>query len=80
MVVLVATIAVLLARGNEWSLTGRSKGETSANGSNRVEIVSQPYTLDRIYLSMTGPSGNHPVTCLLPREQPQLVWLTGLQT
>jgi hypothetical protein len=80
MAVLVAAIAVLLARGNEWSLTRRPKGETSANGSNRVEIISQPYTLDKIYLSMTGPSGNHPVTCLLPHEQPQLVWLTGLQT
>ena len=46
MVALVAMIAVLLARGNEWPLTRRSKGETTANGSNRVEIVSQPFTLD----------------------------------
>ena len=78
--VLAAAIAVLVARDNGWSLTRRVAGETSANGSNRVEIISQPYTLDKIYLSMTGPSGNHPVTCLLPHEKPQLVWLTGLQT
>ena len=77
---LVAAIVVLLARDNGWSLPRRVEGETSANGSNRVVIVSQPYTLDKIYLSMTGPSGNHPLTCLLPHEKPQLVWLTGLQT
>lgn len=78
--VLSATIVVLLARENGWSLPGRTGGETSGNGSNRVEIVSKPYTLDKIYMSMTGPCGNHPITCLLPHEKAQLVWLTGLQT
>ncbi len=77
---LVAAIGVLAARQNGWSLPARVEGETRANGSNWVEVVSKPYTLDKIYLSMTGPSGNHPVTCLLPHAKPQLVWLTGLRT
>jgi hypothetical protein len=78
--VLVATNAFLLARENGWTLPHRAEGEIRANGKDRVELVSKPYTLDRIYMSMTGPSGNHPVDCLLPHEKPQLVWLTGLQT
>src|SRR5579862_1226929 len=78
--VLAATIVVLLARENGWSFPQRPEGEIRADGRNRIEIVSKPYTLDKIYMSMTGPSGNHPVTCLLPHEKPQLVWLTGLQT
>jgi hypothetical protein len=78
--VLVATIAILLARENGWSLPARPEGEIHPNGRNQVEVISKPYTLDRIYMSMTGPSGNHPVDCLLPNEKPQLVWLTGLQT
>jgi hypothetical protein len=78
--VLSATIVVLLARQNGWSLPERVGGEVKANGRNRVEIISKPYALDKIYMSMTGPSGNHPVNCLLPNEKPQLVWLTGLQT
>ena len=77
---LVAAIGVLAARHDGWSLPKRIEGETRANGSNQVEVVSKPYTLDKIYLSMTGPSGNHPVTSLLPHEKPQLVWLTGLRT
>ncbi len=77
---LVMAIGVLAARQNSWSLPARPEGETRSNGSNWVEVVSKPYTLDKIYLSMTGPSGNHPVTCLLPNAKPQLVWLTGLRT
>jgi hypothetical protein len=77
---LVAAIGVLVARENGWSLPTRPEGETRANGSNWVEVVSKSYTLDKIYMSMTGPSGNHPVTCLLPHAKPQLVWLTGLRT
>src|ERR1041385_2686253 len=78
--ILSGTMVVLLARENGWSWPERPAGETSANGSNRVEIVSKPYTLDKIYPSMTGPGGNHPVGSLLPRAKPQLVWITGLQT
>jgi hypothetical protein len=76
--VLAAAIGVLLARQNGWSLPRWPEGETHANGRDRVEVISKPYTLDRIYLSMTGPSGNHPVDGLLPHEKSQLVWLTGL--
>ncbi len=79
-ILLVAALGVLVARQNSWSLPARPEGETRSNGSNWVEVVSKPYTLDKIYLSMTGPSGNHPVTCLLPNAKPQLVWLTGLRT
>lgn len=78
--VLATAIVVLLSRQNGWSLPRRIDGEVHANGRNRVEVISQPYTLDRIYLSMTGPNGNHPVDCLLPRQKPELVWLTGLET
>jgi len=79
-VVLVAANAFLLARENGWTFPRRAEGEIKANGKDRVEIVSRPYTIDKLYMSMTGPSGNLPVNCLLPREKPQLVWLTGLQT
>lgn len=78
--VLMATIGVLVARQESFSLIKGPTGETRANGSNQVEVVSEPYTLDKIYLSMTGPSGNHPLSSLLPHAKPQLVWLTGLRT
>ena len=80
MAALLVTIGVLYAHQQGWSLVRKPTGETRANGSNQVEVISQPYTLDKIYMSMTGPSGNHPVTCLLPKAKPQLVWLTGLRT
>jgi len=78
--ILVAAIAVLLAYENGWSLPSRPEGAVNRNGRNQIELISKPYTLDKIYLSMTGPGGNHPFDCLLPNEKPQLVWLTGLQT
>ena|SRR5579871_5919176 len=77
---LLAANIVLLARQKGWTFPWHSEGEVKANGKNRVEIISKPYTLDRLYMSMTGPSGNLPVNCLLPHEKPELVWLTGLQT
>ena len=55
MAVLAATIVFLVARENGWSLPTRFEGETRSNGSNWVEVVSKPYTLDKIYMSMTGP-------------------------
>jgi len=54
---LVTAIGVLAARENGWSLPTRAEGETRSNGSNWVEVVSKPYTLDKIYLSMTGRAG-----------------------
>src|SRR5579862_6353391 len=73
-------VGVLYTQQQGFTFVRKPVGETYANGSNQVEVISTPYTLDKIYLSMTGPSGNHPVKCLLPNAKPQLVWLTGLRT
>ena len=44
------------------------------------EIVSSSYQLDRLYLSMTGPSSNRSGVQILPGQPRQLLWLTGLST
>ena len=42
-----------------------------------VEVLSQLYTIDRKYKSMTGPAGNQKVWLMGEQQQPELVWITG---
>jgi hypothetical protein len=41
-----------------------------------VDVLSDPYTIDRIYKSMAGPEGVQQVR-LWPGDAPELLWLTG---
>lgn len=40
-----------------------------------LEVLSEPYTIDRIYRSMQGPSAT--VDVQIPSREPELVWITG---
>ncbi len=44
-----------------------------------IEFETETFTLDRLYMSMTGPSTRHPNLKLLPNEPQQVVWLTGIE-
>src|SRR6516162_3869373 len=51
------------------------------DGTNSVTVLSQPYRLDKVYKSMTGPSGNQPHLRLLDGGAgDEVLWLTGLET
>lgn len=43
------------------------------------EIVSKPYHIDAMYMSMRGPSG-FDYANLLDTEKPELLWITGYRT
>jgi len=67
------------------TLVGIVLGDTSARaaddlraGSNvrHVDILSEPYTIDRIYKSMLGPQSVQ-VVGLWPADPPELLWITG---
>ncbi len=71
--------AALLAAGSLLILACGATDEdrsTPAAPTRRVEILSEPYTIDRIYKSMAGPEGQQKVE-LAPQDPPQLLWLTG---
>ncbi len=44
-----------------------------------VELLSKAFRLDKLYMSMTGPSANLSGIKLLKDEPRQLVWLTGIK-
>jgi hypothetical protein len=48
----------------------------AASPTRRVEVLSEPYTIDRIYKSMAGPEGQQMVR-LWPEDPPELLWITG---
>jgi len=48
----------------------------AAEHSTSIELLSQPYTIDRKYKSMEGPSGIQPIT-LTHADPPELLWITG---
>ncbi len=51
------------------------------NGLFSIELLSEPYRLDQVYKSMTGPRGNQPGIRLLEKAPVDAVlWLTGLET
>ena len=52
-----------------------------ADGSGYVELLSDPYRLDQIYTSMTGPSSNQAgVRIADERDGDETIWLTGIET
>ncbi len=71
--------AGLLAVGSLLILACGATGDDPpppAAPTRRVEILSQPHTIDRIYKSMAGPMSQQGVE-LAPKDPPQLLWLTG---
>jgi peptide chain release factor 1 len=53
--------------------------DTHASGERSVDLLSAPYKLDRIYLSMRGPRSNQPRIELAPAEAAEkTLWLTGM--
>jgi hypothetical protein len=62
--------------------TGRVLGrETHADGSRSVVLLSQPYRLDKMYMSMTGPHGNQPGVRLADdAADDETVYVTAVRT
>src|SRR5437773_1938669 len=51
-----------------------------SDGSYSVEVLSQPYRLDKVYKSMTGPRGNQPdIRLIEDAAADDILWLTGLE-
>src|SRR5262245_2594019 len=53
--------------------------ETHADGQVSLDLLSEPYKLDKVYLSMRGPRSNHARIQLAPAEPAdKTIWLTGV--
>lgn len=51
------------------------------DGSYSIEIASQPYRLNKVYRSMTGPRGNQAhIRLVEDAAGEEVLWLTGLET
>lgn len=50
--------------------------EPRAANVHHVEVLSEPYTIDRIYKSMAGPEGVQQIR-LSSGDVPELLWITG---
>lgn len=74
------TSASLVAAGSLLMLAGGALAGAEppppAPPTRRLEVLSQPYTIDRIYKSMAGPVSQQMVE-LAPKNPPQLLWLTA---
>ncbi len=54
---------------------------TDLDGSGSIEVASQPYRLNKVYRSMTGPRGNQAHIRLVEDDAgDEVLWLTGLET
>ena len=55
--------------------------QTHADGTRSVTLLSQPYRLDKVYMSMIGPRGNQP-GIRLAEDAPddETIYLTGIRT
>ena len=76
-------ITMAVVAGACWQMypTSRVLGRTHhADGSFSIDLVSAPYRLDRVYLSMTGPRSNQP-RIRLSESDPldETLWLTGVE-
>lgn len=67
-------VTVVLVLGAAPSPAGSKSAPDSH--TRRVDILSDPYTIDRIYKSMAGPEGQQMVH-LWPENPPELLWITG---
>jgi hypothetical protein len=52
----------------------------SASGREAIELLSEPYTIDRVFHSMEGPSSHQHGVTLLATEKPELLWITAVRT
>lgn len=57
-----------------------NRAESSIGGE--VELLTPPYTLDEVYLSMRGPRSNQPRIRLSERsrKKEETLWITGIET
>ncbi|MCE9548380.1 MAG: hypothetical protein K8T25_23140, partial [Planctomycetia bacterium] len=78
---LVAVATGIILEGDGARVLAR---DTHAGGERSVDLLSAPYKLDRIYLSMRGPRSNQPRIELAPAEATEktapekTLWLTGV--
>jgi hypothetical protein len=67
-----ALLGVVLA-----AVSSAAAGKAARDPHTRhVEILSEPYTIDRLYKSMAGPESQQMIG-LWPADPPELLWITG---
>jgi hypothetical protein len=66
-----------LARADAAQVLDRS---VTADHRNSLVVLSETFTLDRIYKSMQGPYGTHDGLKLAKDEESGLLWVTGIRT
>ena len=76
------TLAALMGVWSRWSPESRVLGRNQhAEGSLSTDLLSAPYHLDRVYMSMTGPWSNQRGIRLSETAPPEeTLWLTGIET
>ncbi|NIP84065.1 MAG: hypothetical protein GTO03_00285, partial [Planctomycetales bacterium] len=84
-VVVVTGAAVWLAiTGGSWGNADQDQqilGRTAAEGEFSLDILSDAYRLDQVYLSMRGPRSNHAAIPLAPNlPADETLWLTEIET
>ncbi len=81
MLVLIAVGGLQIARVLARPDTGRVLArETHADGSHSVTLLSQPYRLDQVYMSMLGPRGNQPgVRLAEDAPDDETIYITGIR-
>ncbi len=65
-----------------WFLLSAGPGQVRPAFGDAVEhrvVLSQPYTVDRKYRSMTGPSSREDLHLRSEDEGPELIWITGYE-
>jgi hypothetical protein len=79
LIVLTIAIAVMLyfGLGSGDRVIARDVG---ADGVGHVALLSRSYTIDRLYQSMQGPSGQHDALRLVEEGGPQLLWISGISS
>jgi hypothetical protein len=71
-------LTAVLALGLASSPVARAAAKPGAADphTRHVEVLSDAYTIDRLYKSMAGPEGNSQIS-LWPPDPPELLWITG---
>jgi hypothetical protein len=79
LLVLIISIASMFV----WHFTTQNRivaRTISASGVSTITLLTRSHTIDRLYPSMHGPMSQHESIGLLEQRNPELIWLTGIDS